>query len=57
MIGNNGEMLISLKGIELKNRVTSEQFKVSKAPEVKKKELEKLAQAVKNNEDILMIVK
>jgi ribosomal protein S8 len=57
MIGNNGEMLISLKGIELKNRVISEQFKVSKAPEAKKKELEKLAQVVSNNEDILMIVK
>jgi hypothetical protein len=57
MIGNNGEMLISLKGTELKNWVISEQFKVSKAPEAKKEELEKLARAVKNNEDILMIVK
>ena len=57
MIGNNGEMLISLKGKELKDRVKSEQFKVSKAPETKKKELEKLAQVVSNNEDILMIVK
>jgi hypothetical protein len=57
MIGNNGEMLISLKGTELKNRVISEQFKVSKAPEAKKEELEKLAQVVSNNEDILMIVK
>jgi hypothetical protein len=57
MIGNNGEMLISLKGIELKNRVISEQFKVSTAPVAKKKELEKLAQVVLDNEDILMIVK
>jgi hypothetical protein len=57
MIGNNGEMLISLKGRELKDRVKSEQFKVSKAPEAKKKELEKLARAVSNNEDILMIIK
>jgi hypothetical protein len=57
MIDNNGEMLISLKGIELKNRVLSEQFKVSKVPETKKKELEKMAAAVSNNEDILMIVK
>jgi hypothetical protein len=56
MIGNNGEMLISLKGRELIDRVKSEQFKVSKAPETKKKELEKLAQVVSNNEDILMIV-
>ena len=57
MIGNNGEMLISLKGKELKDRIKSEQFKVSKAPDAKKKELEKLAQVVSNNEDILMIVK
>jgi hypothetical protein len=57
MIGNNGEMLISLKGIELKNRIKSEQFKVSKASEAKKKDLEKLAQVVLDNEDILMIVK
>ena len=57
MIGNNGEMLISLKGTELKNRINTEQFKVSKAPEAKKKELERMARAVSNNEDILMIVK
>ena len=57
MIGNNGEMLISLKGRDLKDRVKSDQFKVSKAPEAKKKELEMLARAVSNNEDILMIVK
>ena len=57
MIGKNGELLIPIKGKELKDRVKTEQFKVSKAPEVKKKELEKLAGAVSNNEDILMIVK
>jgi hypothetical protein len=57
MIGNNGEMLISLKGKELKDRVKSEQFKVFAAPEAKKKELEKLAGVVSDNEDILMIVK
>jgi hypothetical protein len=57
MIGYNGEMLISLKGKELKDRVKSEQFKVSNAPEAKKRELEKLAQVVSDNEDILMIVK
>jgi hypothetical protein len=57
MIGNNGEMLISLKGKELKDRVKSEQFRVSKAPDAKKKELENLAGIVSNNEDILMIVK
>jgi hypothetical protein len=57
MVGNNGEILISLKGKELKERVTIEQFKLSKASEAKKKDLEKLARAVSNNEDILMIVK
>jgi hypothetical protein len=57
MIGNNGEMLISLKGKELKDRVRSEQFRVSKAPEAKKKELEKLAGLVTEKEDILMIIK
>ncbi len=57
MIGNNGEMLISLKGEELKERIESNQFKASGAPEAKKNELEKLARAVSNNEDILMIVK
>jgi len=57
MICNNREMLISLKGSEFKDRVKSEQFKVSKAPGDKKKELEKLALVVSNNEDILMIVK
>jgi len=35
MIGNNGEILISLKGIELKDRVKTEQFKASKAPVAK----------------------
>jgi hypothetical protein len=55
--GQNGEILISLKGNELKARVRTEQFKLSGAPEAKKKELEKLALVVSNNEDILMIVK
>jgi len=57
MIGDAGEILISLKGKDLKDRVKSEQFKGSKAAEVKKKSLEKLAAAVSNNEDILMIIK
>jgi hypothetical protein len=57
MIGNNGEILIPLKGKELKDRVASEQFKHSGAPEGKKQELEKLAESVSNDEDILMIVK
>jgi len=57
MIGNNGEILISLKGKELKDRIKSEEFRLSKAPESKKKELKKLAETVDDNEDILMIVK
>jgi hypothetical protein len=57
MIGKDGEMLIPLKGKELKDRVKSEQFKVAKVPDAKKKELEKIARAVSNDEDILMIVK
>ena len=57
MVGNNGEMLISLKGKQLIDRVKTEQFKVSKAPEVKKKELENLAGVVSESEDILMIVR
>jgi hypothetical protein len=57
MIGNNGEILISLKGRELKDRTKSEQFKNSAAPELKKNELKQLAASVSDNEDILMIVK
>jgi len=56
-ISFNGEILIPLKGKELKDQVKSEQFKKSKAPEAKKQELEKLAGVVSDNEDILMIVK
>lgn len=57
MIGNNGEILIPLKGKEIKDRVRSEQFKLSKAPEDKKNELKRLADLVSDTEDILMIVK
>jgi hypothetical protein len=57
MTGNNSEILISLKGKELKDRVKSEKFRLSGAPEVKKRELEKLAGLVSDSEDILMIVK
>ena len=57
MIGNNGEILISLKGHELKDRIKSKQFKNSAAPESKKNELKQLAASVSDNEDILMIIK
>ncbi len=43
MIGNNGEILMSLKGKDLKDRLVSKQFKLSGATDVKKKELERLA--------------
>jgi hypothetical protein len=57
MIGNNGEILISLKGQDLKDRVKSKLFRLSNAPEAKKKELERLAASVDGNEDILMIIR
>jgi hypothetical protein len=57
MIGNNGEIMISLKGKDLKDRIKSEHFKVSDAPAVKKCELEKLAGSVSDSGDILMIIK
>ncbi|MCX6285515.1 MAG: DUF4933 domain-containing protein [Bacteroidetes bacterium] len=56
MTGNNGEIMISLKGKELKERIKSEQFKRSAAPASKKNELIKLASSVADSEDILMIV-
>jgi len=56
MIGNNGEIMVSLKGSELKERVNSVQFKHSTAPAGKKNELKKLAESVSDSEDILMIV-
>jgi hypothetical protein len=57
MFGNNEELLIPLKGKELKDRVNSEYFKLSGAPVTMKKKLEKLAGLVSDNEDILMIIK
>jgi hypothetical protein len=57
MVGNNGELLISLKGKELKERVVSREFKTSNASDVKKKNLELFANSSRDNQDILMIVK
>ena len=57
MIGYNNEILISLKGRELKERVQSEQFKLSNAPQIRKDEFKKLAGLVSDNEDILMVIK
>lgn len=57
MVSRNGEILISLKGKDLKERIKSEQFKSSSAPESKKNILKQLANSVSDSEDILMIVK
>ena len=57
MISKNGEMMIPLKGKDIKERVKSKEFKLSGAPEAKKKELERLAGSVSDFEDILMIIK
>ncbi len=57
MIGKNGEILISLKGKDLKERLRSGFFNRTSAPEVKKLELKKLADLVSDNEDILMLIK
>jgi hypothetical protein len=57
MIGNNGEIMIPLKGKDLKERIKSEYFKASDAPVGKKSELENLAVSVSDSGDILMIVK
>ena len=56
MIGINGEILISLKGKELIERVKSEQFNRSSAPIAKKNGLKKMAQQLTSDDDILMIV-
>lgn len=57
MIGNNGDIFISLKGKDLKERIKSEQFKKSIAPELKKNALKQLAASASDSEDILMIIK
>jgi hypothetical protein len=57
MIGRNSEIMVSLKGKELKERVRSKEFGQSGAPEAGKKELERLAGVVGETEDILMIIK
>jgi hypothetical protein len=55
--GENGEIIFSVKGKDLKERVISEKFRKSIAPENMKQELKKLADSVTETEDILMIVK
>jgi hypothetical protein len=57
MVGNNGEILISVKGKELKDRIKSDQFNHSQVPEAKRSEFIKIAGSVTDNEDILLIIK
>ncbi len=56
MVGNNGEILISLKGKELKEHVKSASFNASTAPEAKKNDLLRMARSLRDDEDVLMIV-
>lgn len=56
MVGNHGEIMISLKGKELKEHVNSDAFSASTAPAAKKKELLKFTQSLCDDEDILMVV-
>jgi hypothetical protein len=56
MVGNNGEILVSLKGKDLKEQVRSVSFRTSPVPAARKSELLKLSQSVNDDEDILMIV-
>jgi len=57
MIGKNGEILVSLKGSELKASIQTDYFKTSAAPTDKKDKLKQLAALVSEQDDILMIVK
>ncbi len=56
-VSNNDEILISLKGNELKEFVKTIWFKNSTASINKKEKLNKFANTVKNDDDILMVVK
>jgi len=56
MVGKNGEILVSLKGKELKSHILSSQFKSSTAPGSKKNELLEFANLVNKEDNILMIV-
>ena len=56
MIGNNGEILVSLKGNEMKRHIDSELFSKSTAPIDKKNQLKQYVQMLSDKDDILMIV-
>jgi hypothetical protein len=55
-IGSKGEIMLSLKGSELKSEVKSDRFQKSIAPADKKEKLKQLANSVADQDDILMIV-
>lgn len=56
-VGGNGEIMLSLKGRELKTQVNSSGFQKSMAPTDKKEKLKQLANAISDSDDVLMIVK
>lgn len=56
-VGQNNDILISLKGKELKNHVASKLFGKSTAPENRKDALRNFAGSLEDNDDVLMIVK
>jgi len=57
MVSKNGEIMVSLRGKELKDRIKSTQYKSSAAPELKKNTFKQLAASVSDSEDILLIIK
>jgi len=56
-ISKNGEILVSLRGKDIKDRVRTKEFHQSPASEQKKKELEILAGSVSEEDNILMIIR
>jgi hypothetical protein len=55
-VASNGEIMLSLKGSDLKTQVKSSGFQKSAAPADKKEKLKQLAISVSDLDDILMIV-
>jgi len=56
MVGKNGEILLSLKGSEVKSHVQTAHFQKSTAMADRKENLKQLAASVSDQDDILMIV-
>ncbi|WP_167612121.1 DUF4933 domain-containing protein [Maribellus sediminis] len=57
MVGRNGEILVSLKGSELKAHIKATGFENSTAPIEKKNELRNFANMLAADDNVLMIVK